>query len=158
MFIDANPLWGGIIDKAPALGEWFVVFNHDDIPTIAGLASKCAALDVFELRVAKFRMNAAMQEVEKFCTMASAIYADWEIFQGVGLWSYTTVELPNGNMYRLGCSGGGIISINGKPFHSDGTHLEIWEQVSDMIINHVKDIPSHEVSIFNKRIKPLKIA
>lgn len=48
LFINADPVWGGIIDIAPAVGTWFVVFNHAYLMTVSDLPSKEAAYAVWE--------------------------------------------------------------------------------------------------------------
>ena len=42
-----NPsVYGGIIDIAPAIGEWFVIF-HDSRQTISGLETRDDAIEAF---------------------------------------------------------------------------------------------------------------
>lgn len=43
-----DPVFGGIIDKAIVSGEWFVISNSDDIPTMHGFATKQEAFDALE--------------------------------------------------------------------------------------------------------------
>ena len=45
---NTDPVFGGIIDKSFATGEWFVIPNSDDIPTMEGFATKQEAFDALE--------------------------------------------------------------------------------------------------------------
>lgn len=111
---------------------------------------KNETLEAIEELASKEKLLEAMVEVDFFCLKAKAERSKWETFENVAVWSYTTVELQNGNKYRLGCSDGGIIAINGRPIHPNGSSLRTWEQVADMFDNHVDNIPFHEVSYFNE--------
>lgn len=35
-----DPINGGIIDRAIVSGEWFIVFNRDDLPSLDGFSSR----------------------------------------------------------------------------------------------------------------------
>lgn len=56
MATNADPIKGGIIDKvamsmklkATKAEEWFIVFNHPNLPVVDGLSSKAEAFEVFE--------------------------------------------------------------------------------------------------------------
>lgn len=43
-----DPVLGGIVDKAIASGEWFVIFNSDHIAPIDGLPSREAAFEAHQ--------------------------------------------------------------------------------------------------------------
>lgn len=43
-----DPQLGGIIDKAIVSGEWFVIFNDDDLEAIEGLSSRAEAFEAFK--------------------------------------------------------------------------------------------------------------
>ena len=51
----ANPheTLGGIIDSVINSSEWFIVFNHPDLPLIDGLSSKAEAFEIFEKVIAE---------------------------------------------------------------------------------------------------------
>ena len=49
-----HPTMGGIIDKVMKSNpeEWFVVFNHPDLPLVDGLSSKAEAFEIHEKTLA----------------------------------------------------------------------------------------------------------
>ncbi|MCI4443087.1 MAG: hypothetical protein JHC39_06220 [Lentimicrobium sp.] len=150
LYINKDPVWGGLIDKAPAINKWFVIYNHDYLMSESDFETKEEAYQAWYETVGLCRMNLAMSEVNKLCEIVELKSSEWERAIGVvGHWSYKTIETPNGNKYRIGASGGGLISINGNPFHKDGYHLTKWDHVFDMIFNHEKEISSHPVSLYN---------
>jgi len=51
MATNADPVRGGIIDQNPVYG-WFIIFNHEQLPVVEGLASKARAFEVFEKTIA----------------------------------------------------------------------------------------------------------
>jgi hypothetical protein len=40
----ADPITGGIIDSVILSGEWFVIFNRDDLPMLDGFTSRDEAI------------------------------------------------------------------------------------------------------------------
>lgn len=56
MATNRDPIKGGIIDKvamstklkATDKEEWFIVFNHPNLPVVDGLSSKLEAFELFE--------------------------------------------------------------------------------------------------------------
>jgi putative DNA primase/helicase len=48
MMTNPDPVNGGIIDSAFGSGEWFVIFNRNDLPTLEGFASRDEVFAAFE--------------------------------------------------------------------------------------------------------------
>lgn len=48
MACNSDPVLGGIIDKTIVSGEWFVIFNDDDLDMIEGLSSREEAFKEFQ--------------------------------------------------------------------------------------------------------------
>lgn len=44
MATSTDPVFGGIIDKAIVSGEWFVIFNSEEIETLEGFKTKQEAM------------------------------------------------------------------------------------------------------------------
>lgn len=47
-----DPLLGGIIDKNIVSGEWFAIFNCEEIEPIEGIQSRGEAFDAFQTVIA----------------------------------------------------------------------------------------------------------
>lgn len=45
---NSDPVLGGIIDKTIVSGEWFVIFNDDNLEMIEGLSSREEAFKEFQ--------------------------------------------------------------------------------------------------------------
>lgn len=51
MAASADPINGGIVDTAMVSGEWFVIFNREDVAPLEGFATREAAFAAFAARL-----------------------------------------------------------------------------------------------------------
>ena len=53
LICNADPILGGIIDKAIVSGEWFAIFNSPEIEPMEGFTSREAAIEAFNTKLAE---------------------------------------------------------------------------------------------------------
>jgi hypothetical protein len=51
--VNPHPLEGGIVDQNIVNGQWFVIFNHEDLAALDGFATRDEALDACQAKLHK---------------------------------------------------------------------------------------------------------
>lgn len=144
-----DPQRGGIVDQNKQSGQWFIVFNNDQLSDDRGFANRAEAFEAFAEGLAKITPAAIepaaiepaadpersgtleeQQAADAALAMATAVVVemggsvtpDGFSLPGVaGAWSYGKAEIE-GKSILLAGSGGGVVQVNTKP-HTDAGEL-----------------------------------